>query len=100
MPIRAQVYSVDEATKAVVQLCPRVDLGGGQPVKLHGGALLGISFASTVSQGAELCRRPCESVASWGAWPDLGHLPRKSLVAACTARFGLLSLKASRGIVF
>lgn len=54
----AQMFEVDEAAKAVQQVSERVDTRGGFPARLHGGALLGITFtASHTSGGREYhCR--------------------------------------------
>jgi hypothetical protein len=46
-----QVFEVDEAAKAVQQVSERVDTRGGAPARLHGGALLGITFASSMTSG-------------------------------------------------
>jgi hypothetical protein len=46
-----QVFEVDEAARAVQQVSERVDTRGGAPARLHGGALLGITFASSMTSG-------------------------------------------------
>ena len=47
-----QVFEVDESAKAVQQVTDRVDTKGGFPVRLHGGALLGITYSSSITSGA------------------------------------------------
>ena len=47
-----QVYDVDEGGRQVVQVAALVDTGGERPARLHGGPLLGIAFASTITAGA------------------------------------------------
>ena len=48
----AQIFEVREGTKAVVLVNGRLSVGGTTPVKLHGGALLGVSLNSVVKSGA------------------------------------------------
>ena len=52
-----QVFEVDEAAKSVQQVSERVDTRGGAPARLHGGALLGVTFASSMTSGARCCRK-------------------------------------------
>lgn len=48
-----QVFNVDEDNREVVEVTALVDVKGERPIALHGGPLLGIAFASTVSNGAQ-----------------------------------------------
>lgn len=51
------MFEVDEQARAVQQVSERVDTRGSFPARLHGGALLGITFTSTLASGA-----PCDTV--------------------------------------
>ena len=48
----AQIYEVSEGSKAVSLVNSRLSVGAHTPVKLHGGALLGVSLKFAVRSGA------------------------------------------------
>ncbi len=48
---QVQLLEVNEGTKAVTVVNSRLTVGAHTPVKLHGGALLGISLNSAVKSG-------------------------------------------------
>ena len=54
-----QILEVNEGTKAVTVVNGRLSVGAHTPVKLHGGALLGISLNSAVKSGSHGFRAPC-----------------------------------------
>lgn len=57
--MQMQILEVNEGTKAVTVVNSRLSVGAHTPVKLHGGALLGISLNSAVRSGAHGIKAPC-----------------------------------------
>lgn len=81
-----QVFEVDESAKAVQQVSERVDMRGGAPARLHGGALLGVTFASSMTSGLRSSGDFCQHLLH-----RCYHVPTKTFISHQPENHGLSS---------